>query len=168
MADIIGLLNNRINTRAFAGPRDAYSREIDRHAREGEGFERNPQAEDLILKSWDLATLYAKNVLKGRWSEFEDVMIAAGPSTELTQIQAVLKYAEGVAMGPVAGVEKHIANNAVIAADYSMRVMKEPWVSDVSSADDISISAHNAILRSPQASMHYDFDRSRSQKTFGP
>lgn len=169
--NILGkLFQDRIQAHAYSGPNEAYSQELSRKAREKDDFVRSPEAEKLILQRWELAGLYAKHVLEGRWPEFESEVAHAEPTSDVNRIKAVYRYADGILEGRFEAGEKHIVNDANIAADYSIHIMKCTWLQDDVAPDEIRRQAHDLITESPfsgaSISYNYHFDPSRYQPSF--
>lgn len=160
-------LKGRIEDFKYTGPQEAYSKELNRYVKNKDSFERDPEAEKLILKRWDLAYFYAKNVLEDRWPEFEAEMINSRPTTDLGKIRVAASYAEKIVGAEFREVEKHIANDPMTAADYSINVLQRPWIEvDDDGMDLVRATAHSAIMHHPMAKTAYHYNHYPEQ--YGP
>lgn len=115
-------------------------------------FVRDTEAETAILKDWAVSYQYARNVLQGRWPEFERVMDGAKPSIDAVAIRSTYNYARYVAGERLEAVEKHVARDATTAVDYAKDVLGREWVphDEHFEAAIASISNHPTALAAYQ------------------
>lgn len=121
------MLMNRIQTKVRSTPAGAYRDSLARMQELGDDFVRDPAAESVILEDWRYAAQYAKNVIQGPWAEFEDVIAAAEPEEDPRTIRAVYNYVKDVKGDHLEAAEKHVANDAETAVDYSIEILGRPW-----------------------------------------
>jgi hypothetical protein len=128
-----------------------YRLEVDRRLREGRSFIRDPAREDIILRDWRYAYLYARDFIGGRWPAFEDAIAEASPSRDQSVIRCVYNYVRYCRGSRMPSAEKHIANDAQSAVDYSQQVLGQPWRGSTEDGD----VANETISRHPTASNVY-------------
>ncbi len=114
-------------------------------------FQRDPIAEQAIIKHWPTAYRYCKELLRGPWVAFEQSMTAAPPSRNPSDARAAFNYACYVVGDRVENIEKHIATNATTALDYAKEVLGRPWTQ----ADSQYETATSAIEGHPTALNSY-------------
>jgi hypothetical protein len=142
-------LFNRIKDAAGQAAWNAYDKQL--RLRSEKTFVRSPDAERTILRDWTASYLYAKNVLRDRWPEFEWAIEAAEPATDPAAVRAVYNYARYVFDDRFEPCEKHVASDATTAVDYAKDVLNRTW----NDLDANFSTAIMAIERHPTAHAAY-------------
>lgn len=148
---VTDFLKSRVQTKAASFPAGVYREQLARKQSEGADFKRDPVAEDIILRKWEIAFLYSKYVLQGRWPTFEAQMKDAPITRNLMSQKGAYSYAQDVANGPVDSVERQISLNGELSASYAINIAKKPW--DVDNPDHKQALA--SIATNVQASQTY-------------
>lgn len=143
------LLFNRIKDAAGQVAWSVYGEQL--RLRSERAFIRDPKAEQTILRDWSASYLYAKNVLRDRWPEFERAIEAAAPTTNPVAARAVYNYATYVLDDRYEAGEKHIARDAKAAVDYAKNVLQRTW----NDTDWYYLTATTVIDRHPTARAAY-------------
>lgn len=119
-------------------------------------FQRDPIAEQAIIKHWPTAYRYCKELLRGPWLAFEQSMTSAPPNCSTSDARAAFNYARYIVEDRIEGIEKHIAPDASSALDYAKEVLGRPW----NRADSQFETATRAIEQHPTALRSYQTEMS--------
>jgi hypothetical protein len=128
-----------------------YAVQRDIHVREGVAFLRDPSAENVILGDWRYAWLYSRDVVRGRWPEFEVAMATAETAVDHAEIRSVYNYVRYIVGGRLEAAERHLAADASAAVDYARDVLRHAWRNGMPNAE----RANASIDRHPTASAAY-------------
>jgi hypothetical protein len=135
--------------RSLAARTFAEQREI--HLREGSRFLRDPAAEASILADWRYAWLYSRDIVRGRWPEFEAAMATTAPVSDPAEIRSIYNYVRYVVGGRLEAAEEHLAADAAASVDYARDVLRHVWRDGMANSD----RANASISRHPTASAAY-------------
>jgi hypothetical protein len=91
---------------------------------------REVRAEAAILKDWPTAFSYARDVLRGRWPEFETLLDGSQARASPERARAAYNYCRYVVQDRYEPAEKHIATSALAAVDYAKEILGRPWCAD--------------------------------------
>jgi hypothetical protein len=127
MSETAEILMNRIQAKVLSTPMGAYKDALARKQELGDDFVRDPASESIILDDWRYASQYAKNVIQAPWTEFEEAIAAAEPEEDPRAIRAIYNYVKDVKGDHLEAAEKHVANDAETAVDYSIEILGRPW-----------------------------------------
>jgi hypothetical protein len=122
-------------------------------------FQRDPTAEQAIIKHWPTAYRYCKELLRGPWAEFERSMTAAPASSNTSDARAAFNYARYIVEDRMEKIEKHIAPDAMAALDYAKEVLGRPW----NRTDQHCDTAARSITQHPTAQRSYQMEMPSSK-----
>nr|WP_250808378.1 hypothetical protein [Neorhizobium tomejilense] len=151
MNHIPSTFTERVKEKLGEAAATVYSLEVKRRIEEGGSFVRDPARESIILHDWRFAYLYSRNFIGGRWQAFEDAISEAPAVHDQAAIRCVYNYVRYVRGSRMQSAEKHIANDARSAVDYSQHVLRQPWRASMEDGDQ----ANETISRHPTAASAY-------------